>query len=145
MHITESSLPVLIVGGGIAGVATALSLGRQGHAVQLLEQADQIGAIGYGVQIGPNVGSCGTAAFQKSLVIVEDIANDEKWCQAAPIALAEGMQACWSMPMVSKHDEVLGTFALYCTDKRSPNKDELELMIACCRFAAVALERRPQA
>lgn len=55
MHITESSLPVLIVGGGIAGVATALSLGRQGHAVQLLEQADQIGAIGYGVQIGPNV------------------------------------------------------------------------------------------
>ncbi len=53
--MTESSLPVLIVGGGIAGVATALSLGRRGHAVQLLEQADQIGAIGYGVQIGPNV------------------------------------------------------------------------------------------
>lgn len=52
---SSSSLPVLIVGGGIAGVATALALGRQGHPVQLLEQADQIGAIGYGVQIGPNV------------------------------------------------------------------------------------------
>jgi diguanylate cyclase (GGDEF)-like protein/PAS domain S-box-containing protein len=94
--------------------------------------------------VADNVGSCGTAAFQKSLVIVEDIGNDEKWRQAAPIALAEGMQACWSLPMVSKHDEVLGTFALYCAEKRSPSKEELELMIACCRFAAVALERSQQ-
>ncbi|WP_399684220.1 FAD-dependent monooxygenase [Xenophilus sp.] len=47
--------PVIIVGGGIGGVATALALGRLGLPVQLLEQADQIGAIGYGVQIGPNV------------------------------------------------------------------------------------------
>ncbi|HEY9042514.1 MAG TPA: PAS domain S-box protein, partial [Rheinheimera sp.] len=94
--------------------------------------------------VADNVGSCGTAAFQRSLVIVEDIANDEKWRKAAHIALAEGMQACWSMPMVSKHDEVLGTFALYCAEKRSPSKEELELMIACCRFAAVALERSQQ-
>ena len=47
--------PVVVVGGGIGGVAMALALGRQGHRVQLLEQADQIGAIGYGVQMGPNV------------------------------------------------------------------------------------------
>jgi 3-hydroxybenzoate 6-monooxygenase len=47
--------PLLIVGGGIAGVATALALGRLGRQVRLLEQADQIGAIGYGVQLGPNV------------------------------------------------------------------------------------------
>lgn len=48
-------LPVVIVGGGVGGVAAALALGRQGRRVLLLEQADQIGAIGYGVQIGPNV------------------------------------------------------------------------------------------
>lgn len=47
-------LPVVIVGGGVGGVATALALGRQGRRVMLLEQADQISAIGYGVQIGPN-------------------------------------------------------------------------------------------
>ena len=46
---------MVVVGGGIGGVAMALALGRQGHRVQLLEQADQIGAIGYGVQMGPNV------------------------------------------------------------------------------------------
>ena len=46
---------VLIIGGGIGGVATALALGQQGRKVQLFEQANQIGAIGYGVQMGPNV------------------------------------------------------------------------------------------
>jgi 3-hydroxybenzoate 6-monooxygenase len=46
---------VLVVGGGVAGVATALAFGQLGIPVRLLEQADQIGAIGYGVQLGPNV------------------------------------------------------------------------------------------
>ena len=48
-------LAILIIGGGIGGVATALALGKQGRRVQLFEQANQIGAIGYGVEIGPNV------------------------------------------------------------------------------------------
>jgi len=47
--------PVVIVGGGVAGLSAALALGRKGLSVQLFEQADQIGAIGYGVQMGPNV------------------------------------------------------------------------------------------
>ncbi|MBL0423415.1 FAD-dependent monooxygenase [Ramlibacter sp. AW1] len=55
MLADRSALPVLVVGGGVGGVCTALALGRQGRRVRLLEQANQIGAIGYGVQIGPNV------------------------------------------------------------------------------------------
>lgn len=51
----DKHAPILVVGGGVGGVSTALALGRQGRKVTLLEQADQIGAIGYGVQIGPNV------------------------------------------------------------------------------------------
>ena len=50
-----STQPILVVGGGVAGLSTALALGLKGLPVQLLEQADQIGAIGYGVQMGPNV------------------------------------------------------------------------------------------
>ncbi len=46
---------VVVVGGGIGGVAMALALGRQGRQVQLLEQSQEIAPIGYGVQIGPNV------------------------------------------------------------------------------------------
>lgn len=47
--------PVLIVGGGLGGLATALGLGQQGLSVRLLEQSAEIAPIGYGVQTGPNV------------------------------------------------------------------------------------------
>ena len=49
-----SDLPVLVVGGGIGGVAAALSLARLGYAVKVLEQAPELGEIGAGIQLGPN-------------------------------------------------------------------------------------------
>ena len=50
----KKSLPVLIAGGGIGGLATALALTRQGFHVKVLEQAPEIGEIGAGIQLGPN-------------------------------------------------------------------------------------------
>ena len=47
--------PTLIVGGGLGGLSCALALGRCGWRVRVLEQASQFGAIGYGIQLGPNV------------------------------------------------------------------------------------------
>ncbi|MCK9986573.1 MAG: 3-hydroxybenzoate 6-monooxygenase [Azoarcus sp.] len=52
-HMTEQ-LPVIVAGGGIGGLAAALALVRQGFHVLVLEQADQIGEIGAGIQLGPN-------------------------------------------------------------------------------------------
>ncbi len=45
---------VLVAGGGIGGLAAALSLVRQGFSVKVLEQAPAIGEIGAGIQLGPN-------------------------------------------------------------------------------------------
>ena len=50
----SSSLPVLVAGGGIGGIAAALALARRGFAVKVLERASQLGEIGAGVQFGPN-------------------------------------------------------------------------------------------
>ncbi len=50
-----SQKPVLVVGGGIGGLATALALSRKGIAVQVLEQAPEFKEIGAGIQLGPNV------------------------------------------------------------------------------------------
>jgi len=50
----QQELPVIIAGGGIGGIAAALALTRQGYAVQVLEQAPQLGEIGAGIQLGPN-------------------------------------------------------------------------------------------
>jgi len=55
MNHRNLEAPVIVVGGGLGGVATALGLGRQGRQVRLLEQSAEIAPIGYGVQIGPNV------------------------------------------------------------------------------------------
>ena len=47
--------PILIVGGGIGGLTAALAIGRKGWPVKVLEEAPEFGAIGYGIQLGPNV------------------------------------------------------------------------------------------
>ena len=47
--------PILIVGGGLGGAAAALALGRKGYPVKILEQAPELGVIGFGIQLGPNV------------------------------------------------------------------------------------------
>jgi salicylate hydroxylase len=47
--------PILIVGGGLGGLTTALALARRGRAARVLEGAPEFGAIGYGIQFGPNV------------------------------------------------------------------------------------------
>ncbi|MET0679433.1 MAG: 3-hydroxybenzoate 6-monooxygenase [Burkholderiales bacterium] len=54
MNQPSNSLPVLVAGGGIGGLAAALALTRQGFAVKVLEQAPQLGEIGAGIQLGPN-------------------------------------------------------------------------------------------
>ena len=47
--------PILIVGGGLGGLTAALALARQGRDVRVLEGAPEFGAIGFGIQFGPNV------------------------------------------------------------------------------------------
>ncbi len=49
-----NSLPLLVAGGGIGGLAAALALVRRGYRVRVLEQSPQIGEIGAGIQLGPN-------------------------------------------------------------------------------------------
>lgn len=50
-----TSAPILVAGGGLGGLAAALALGRSGRRVRVLEQTAELGAIGYGIQLGPNV------------------------------------------------------------------------------------------
>ena len=70
-----------------------------------------------GAPIGPKAGSCGTAAFTKKNVIVEDIFNDELWEDYTPLAIKYNLGACWSFPIFSEDNEVIATFAIY---HRSP-------------------------
>jgi len=52
--MTERPLRILIVGAGIGGLTVALALMRDGHEVEVYEQAPQLAELGAGVQISAN-------------------------------------------------------------------------------------------
>ena len=91
--------------------------------------------------IGPNRGSCGTAAFTKQRVIIPDISNDPRWPEKArDLALNHGFCAAWSEPLISSDGEVLGTFCLSYAEPRIPNNRDLELIQAAAHIALIAIE-----
>ncbi len=94
-----------------------------------------------GVPIGPNVGSCGTAAFERRTVVVEDIASDPLWADYRDCALAHGLRSCWSAPIISLDGVVIGSLALYHAEPRRPSREDLLLMEEVARLAAMAIER----
>ena len=97
-----------------------------------------------GQPIGPNQGSCGTAAYLKQPVIVSDIAADPRWASYRDAALAVGLRACWSVPILDPDQEVLGTFALYYKKPRKPTKGLLALAAHASHLATVAIQHRRQ-
>jgi signal transduction histidine kinase len=93
-----------------------------------------------GVAIGPVVGSCGTAAYRRATVVVEDIAVDPLWTDWRELALRHGLRACWSVPIIDRQaDRVLGTFAVYYGEPRPPAADELALVEQSGDLAGVAI------
>ncbi len=97
------------------------------------------------LEIGPNIGSCGTAAFERRRIIISDIASDARWSgapssQSREVALAYGLHASWSEPLISKAGELLGTFAMYYRERRSPNTRELQLITDAGHLAVIAIE-----
>ena len=94
-----------------------------------------------GVVIGPNVGTCGSAAWSGRLTITEDIAEDPKWAPIRDFAVAAGLRHCWSMPIKAPDGDVLGTFALYGPRPRHPLSEHLTLMRDGARLAGIAIER----
>lgn len=93
-----------------------------------------------GVAIGPKAGSCGTAAFIRRQVIVDDIATDPLWADFRDMALSHGLRACWSIPIISAAGKVLGTFAVYYQTARSP-VGELSAVDRASYLACLAIER----
>jgi diguanylate cyclase (GGDEF)-like protein len=95
-----------------------------------------------GVVIGPNVGTCGSAAWSGRLTITADIAEDPKWAPIRDFAKGVGLAHCWSMPIKGPEGEVLGTLAFYGREPRHPLPEHLTLLQDWSRVAGIAIERR---
>jgi formate hydrogenlyase transcriptional activator len=90
-----------------------------------------------------NCGLCGKAAFLKRRVIVADVATDPGWPdEYRELALSNGIRAAWSEPILTKDNEVLGTFALYSHESRVPTDEDLALIEGAGHIARIAIERQ---
>jgi PAS domain S-box-containing protein len=94
-----------------------------------------------GVKAGSCAGSCGTAIYRKQPVVVSDIASDPLWADFRHLALPHGLRACWSTPIPAQDGSMLGTFAIYYGEARTPDAQHLQLISHATHLAALAIER----
>jgi PAS domain S-box-containing protein len=94
-----------------------------------------------GLRIGPDVGSCGSAMHANDIVIVPDIRVDPCWAPYKALAEPHGLRACWSTPIAPDKRTVLGSFAMYYRDVRSPTEYDMHLIDIAAHLAGIAIER----
>jgi diguanylate cyclase (GGDEF)-like protein/PAS domain S-box-containing protein len=97
-----------------------------------------------GAAIGPQAGSCGTAAYRRERVVVADIESDPLWEPYRELARPYGLRACWSTPIIDSESRVLGTFAMYFRRPASPSPLHERLTEIALRVATIAISRARQ-
>ena len=94
-----------------------------------------------GTEIGPSVGSSGTAAFRGETVIVSDTLSDPLWSDYRELAAEHGLRACWSTPLRADDGQLVGTLAVFYDEPREPAREDLRVVDLLARTAGVAIGR----
>jgi PAS domain S-box-containing protein len=95
-----------------------------------------------GAPIGPAAGSCGTAAYRRERVIVRDITTSDLWADYRDLAEEHGLRACWSVPIITNADQLVGTLAVYYREPREPRPGETDFATdSGAALAAIAIQR----
>ena len=94
-----------------------------------------------GVAIGDSVGSCGTAAFRRELIVVEDICEDPLWIDFRELATQHSLRACWSTPIIDSCGQLLGTFAIYKNEPGRPSAEHLQFIELASQIAIIAISK----
>src|SRR5690348_11707867 len=94
-----------------------------------------------GTPVGPDSNPCGVAAWNKQPVMVEDFNDDPRWIAVAKDALALGLRAGWSLPILSQRGKLLGTFAAYSDLPARPTPQDVALMERFAHLARIAIEK----
>jgi diguanylate cyclase (GGDEF)-like protein len=94
-----------------------------------------------GAPVGPVIGTCGSAAWFGRLTVSENLHEDPKWAPIRPMAQLADVAHCWSLPIKSTDDVVLGTLAFYGRHPRRPQPEHIALLEDWARVAGTAIER----
>jgi signal transduction histidine kinase/DNA-binding response OmpR family regulator len=93
------------------------------------------------LEIGPEVGACGSAAFRNETIVIEDISTDYRFAGVRDFVMSYGLRSCWSTPIRDSTGSVLGTFAMYHGYPATPRPEELRMTRAAAQLAGNAVER----
>jgi PAS domain S-box-containing protein len=144
LHDILTRLMLLIESQTDGVLCTAMLLSADGRHVQVAAGPNMppayLAAID-NMPIGLAAGSCGTAIHRKETVVVADILNDPLWIEYKALAAQYGLRACWSMPIMLDKDTVLGSFAMYYREVRSPTDEDRSLIGAATYIAGIAIVR----
>ena len=110
---------------------------RHGAAPSLPDEYNQ--AVD-GLKIGKGLGSCGTAAFLRQRVVVEDLEPHPYWKNFQP-ARDAGLRSCWSEPVFASNGTLLGTLAVYHREPRAPGEGDIQLIESAAHLAGIAIGR----
>jgi diguanylate cyclase (GGDEF)-like protein/PAS domain S-box-containing protein len=95
-----------------------------------------------GLVPGPEAGTSGTAAFRREPVISADVARDPLWRESRQVALARGIRAAWSTPIIAADGgPILGVLTVYFDQPRRPGPAEESLLELAAHLADIAIER----
>src|SRR5467141_2896410 len=95
-----------------------------------------------GVCIGPQVGSCGAAAYLRQPVFISDVRSHPHFANFKDLIVRTGMRASWSSPIMSHDGRVLGTFGMFYREVREPSPAEIQLIDYASRIAGIAMEQK---
>jgi PAS domain S-box-containing protein len=94
-----------------------------------------------GIPVAPDGHPAGEAAFQRQVVSVADLESVEGWASLREAVRGAGLAACCSAPICAPGGEVLGTLDLYGREVGEPGGEDLEVLSALARTAAIAMQR----
>lgn len=94
--------------------------------------------------VGPNVGSCGRAAYLGAPVCVDDIEHSPSWVGYCDLVLKNGLRSCWSFPIFARKSstdarELLGTFGIYFRDRRTPDPTTTDWLETAAYLTSIAI------
>ncbi len=124
---------------------SVLTLDEDGKSVRLLSAPGLPAIYAHaidGLPIGPRAGSCGTAMYRKTTVIVSDIATDPLWEGNRDFTLRFGLRACWSIPVLNSRNEVLAAFAVYFTTVKTPTAAEMDTFERIANLVTIIIESK---
>jgi len=95
-----------------------------------------------GSQVSSQIISTNLAAYKGECLVVDDISSHPEWEQYRTAAKNAGLRSCWSEPIISSTENILGFVAVYYHEHRTPQQQDLDFIQDSARLAGIAIERK---